>query len=102
MYDRSWVDELTPAEIRSIEDAAIDLPHVDGLELGVRYSDRAPGDYIVSGPIGAGGGVGRRFDDADDARAWCVATYGPRLKDFRCQQVTAAAQRWVALIRPKS
>ncbi len=101
-FDRSWVDNLTPEEIRSLEESAIDAPTVDALGLAVGYSDRAPGDYIVSGPIGAAGGPGRCFDDLDAARAWVVVTYGSRLKgEVRCQNVTASIVRWYALIRPK-
>lgn len=62
------------------------------------YSDRAPTDWVLSGPLGEeGGGPGRRFDSLEDAENWVVAKHGDRVK--RAVTEAVLGNRWAYLIR---
>lgn len=71
---------------------------VEGTEWD--YSDRAPGDWVVSGPLGnLGGGPGRRFVTARQAERWCREKYGADFKRMIPEAIPG--DRWAALIRSR-
>lgn len=65
------------------------------------YSDRAPTDYVVSGPLGEeGNGRGRWFASWEDAEWWALRTYGDRLK-HPIPEANIYGDRWAFLVRAK-
>lgn len=86
------------------KDRVLSIPTVymndDKLEFTkIDYSDRAPTDYVISGPIGNlnGGGPGKEFGTVEQAEAWAKDRFGSRLKG----KVKEAERggRWAFLIR---
>jgi hypothetical protein len=61
------------------------------------YSDRAPDDFVISGPLPDGWGPGRPFESVARAARWCRLKYGYRFR----RMITEAESggRWAALIR---
>ncbi len=64
------------------------------------YSDRAPTDWVISGPLGsAGHGRGRAFRTWGAAEAWGRAFYGPRYKGRLPDEGVVSWGRWALLVR---
>jgi hypothetical protein len=63
------------------------------------YSVRAPGDWVISGPLPSGSGPGRRFENWDEAEEWARAFYGKRLKSPVWDLQRSGCHRWGFLIR---
>lgn len=86
-------------------DSEISVPVLDTEDntIGVtsyNYSDRAPSDWIVSGPLTGFTAIyrGREFDTVKQAEEWCRWFYGPR---FKRMWITPQPGMWSALIREK-
>lgn len=63
------------------------------------YSDRAPEDWVISGPLGdSGKGKGRPFDTWADAEAWAREFYGYRFKGRKPDE-PGSLGRWAFVIR---
>ena len=65
--------------------------------LPIEYSIRAADDFVISGPLGDGGGPGRRFSTIAAAMIWATRKYGGK----RIKQRIAEAEsggRWAFLI----
>lgn len=74
-------------------------PTIDLLPNCVDYSPRGPGDFVMSGPMGAGRGPGRYFDNRQDALNWCRLKYGYH----RVFMVDGESEfRWAYLIKKES
>lgn len=97
--DRSWIDDLPPDEILALEKGATDGPSLDELPLHIGYSVRAPGDFVLSGPLGAGTARGRHFNTIDDARAWLLGRFPGRIVGDVQWIPSENNPRWWALIR---
>lgn len=66
----------------------------------VEYSTRAPGDWVISGPLGThGGGPGRRFTNIKQAEAWVREKYGERVKYRITEATLSGGNRWAWLIK---
>lgn len=78
------------------EAAALGYPGVDGVPLeNYTYSDRAPEDWVVSGPC-IPGIKGRYFKSPQEALAWAQDKYGSwRVSLLEPQPKT----RWAILVR---
>ena len=63
------------------------------------YSTRAPGDWVISGPLPSGGPPGRRFANWDEAEEWARAFYGKRLKHPIWEAQRDGGNRWAFLIK---
>lgn len=66
-------------------------------ELEFDYDDRAPTDFVISGPLAGTDGPGRSFPDWDDAEKWAREKYGSRFK--RRMPAPEDSPRWAFLIR---
>ena len=63
------------------------------------YSDRAPEDWVISGPLGAGGhGRGRPFFTWLEAESWARCFYGGRYKG-RLPDEPNSGGRWAFLVK---
>jgi hypothetical protein len=72
------------------------LPTIDLLPPMVDYSSRAPGDFIVSGPLSVAHNIqGRTFKTHNDAFKWACGHYGTD----RVSPVDAGELRWACLIK---
>lgn len=70
-------------------------------ELEFEYSVRAPGDYVVSGPLGAEGrGPGHRFSTVQAALIWLTRRIGGNRIKQRIHEAESGG-RWAFLCRPK-
>ena len=69
--------------------------------LNVSYSTRAPGDWVISGPLPEGGGPGRRFDSLKQAERWAREFYGARFKGVIREAANEGCNRWAFLIKGK-
>jgi len=79
-----------------LEDVAR-IPTIDLLPELVDYSTRGPGDFIISGPLGAGRGTGRHFNTVLAAQNWAVLKYGRnRVKRIEGE---GSEYRWGFLIK---
>jgi hypothetical protein len=68
--------------------------------LDVDYSVRAPGDWVVSGPLGVHGmGPGRRFANIQQAARWVTEKYGTRVRHRIPEATLAGGNRWAWLIK---
>lgn len=78
-------------------DLAPQIPTIDVLPEYVDYSARGPGDFVISGPLGAGKGPGRHFNTALAAQNWAVSKYGRN----RVKRVEGEGSefRWAFLIK---
>ncbi len=66
------------------------------------YSDRAPDDWVSSGPLGThGAGPGRRFMSWRTAEAWAREFYGVRYRGRIPEAQREGANRWAFRIRGK-
>lgn len=66
----------------------------------VEYSTRAPGDWVISGPLGAHGrGPGRHFVTIGQATRWAREKYGRRLKGRITEAANFGGNRWAFLIK---
>jgi len=61
------------------------------------YSDRAEGDWVISGPLDNNRGPGRSFATPRDAERWLRVRYGVRFKRMLAE--STGLGRWSALIR---
>ncbi len=61
------------------------------------YSDRGPGDWVSSGPLGDGAGPGRRFESVAAAELWARRFYGARFR--RMLTDTIPYGRWGCLVQ---
>lgn len=66
-------------------------------DLAFEYPDRAPEDWVISGPLGNARGPGRSFRSWGAAERWAREFYGDRLKG-RIQEAQEGT-RWAFLIR---
>ena len=68
--------------------------------LPIEYSTRAPGDWVLSGPLGVHGrGPGRRFATLKQAEEHVRALHGDRVL-YRIPEATLnGGNRWAWLIR---
>jgi hypothetical protein len=72
------------------------IPTIDRLPDVVDYSTRGPNDFMLSGPLGAGRGTGRKFGSVGSAYKWAVEKYGVK----RVQMVEQESEyRWALLIK---
>ncbi len=73
------------------------LPTIDHLPELVNYSARGPGDFVISGPLGAGRGNGRHFGSINAAIAWANGKYGAK----RVKRIDGEGSefRWALLIK---
>jgi hypothetical protein len=71
----------------------------DVAELEFDYSDRAPSDFVISGPLNGGPGPGRRFESWMAAERWAREFYGARFK--RRIEIPEESYRWGFLVRGK-
>lgn len=86
-------EELPPLAVPTIDTDDEDIGNLE-----VEYSDRAPDDWVASGPLGEARGPGRRFADWGAAERWARRFYGQRFKG----RVTGAPEdslRWCFVIR---
>ncbi len=85
------MDDLTP-------DAPDCLMTDDAVEAAeFSYSDRAPGDFVMGGPLGFDSNLrGRWFETFAQALSWARTRYGPRLKRVLINN----DDRYAFLIRP--
>lgn len=101
--DDEEVEERTPNVHMSDEDVEA---------LPVEYSIRAPGDWVISGPLGAHGhGPGRHFPRIRDAEEWVRGKYGDLVR-WRIKEASRSTNaglgdpemrggnRWAYLIKP--
>lgn len=73
------------------------IPTQDEIPLVVDYSDRAPGDWVISGPLVEGACRGRLFGSPVEALQWAAAKYGrQRVRLVRSDE---EATRWAVLIK---
>lgn len=82
-------------EVTSVPNVHLNDDEVERLSFD--YSIRAPGDYVVSGPItGIGGGPGRVFATADSAEEWARGYFGNRFR----KRITDSERggRWSILV----
>lgn len=63
------------------------------------YSTRHPSDWVISGPLAAGGGPGRRFANWTQAERWAREFYGVRFRGRIAEAATEGHNRWAFLIR---
>ncbi len=64
------------------------------------YSDRAPDDWVSSGPLGTHGvGPGRRFMSWRTAEEWAREFYGVRYRGRIPEAQREGCNRWAFLIR---
>lgn len=94
--DRSWIDKLHPMEQTELQHQALEGPSTDGLPIAIAYSDRGPGDFVVSGPLGAFTGRGRHFNDLPSALAWAEAKYGSGVSLVHTRE---DLPRWAILVK---
>lgn len=64
-----------------------------------KYSTRHPKDWVISGPLGVGGGPGRRFANWTQAERWAHDFYGKRLIGRIAEAAIEGHNRWAFLIR---
>lgn len=102
-------DDLPESTEEEQEDLGTDPPsvpeyHMDASEVEeteFHYSDRAPTDFVVSGPLGGHGrGPGRYFPSVKQAAAWARSTYGRKLLGRIDDATKFGGNRWAFLIRP--
>jgi len=63
------------------------------------YSDRAPDDWVISGPLGENGhGKGREFDTWDQAEAWAREFYGWKFRGRKPDE-PGSHGRWAFVIK---
>jgi hypothetical protein len=90
------LDEFSESGDYSDLEEVPQIPTIDRLPDVVDYSARGPGDFVVSGPTGAGRGAGRYFKSLHEAYSWAVGKYGS-------QRVVLIPQesefRWALMIR---
>lgn len=88
-------EELPELVVPTIDtdDEAMDAGLVE-----VDYSDRAPDDWVSSGPLGEARGAGRRFADWAAAERWARRFYGQRFKR-RVDGWLEDSPRWAFVIR---
>lgn len=80
-----------------VPDIGMDDDEVELTEF--EYSTRAPGDYVVSGPLGDGGGPGHRFSTVTAALIWLTRRIGgKRIKQRIIEAETG--KRWAFLCSP--
>lgn len=78
-------------------DIGMDEDEVETLEF--EYSVRAPGDYVVSGPLGPdGGGPGHRFNSVQAALIWLTRRIGGNRIKQRIHEAEAG-NRWAFLVK---
>jgi hypothetical protein len=78
------------------------MEDADVEEMDVEYSDRGPGDWVLSGPLGVlGGGPGRRFATIAQAEAHVRRLHGDRVVRRIMEATTNGSNRWAWLIRRK-
>lgn len=78
-------------------DCMMDENDVENTEFD--YSDRAPDDWVSSGPLGDSGfGRGRPFEDWDAAEAWARKFYGWRYRGRKAEE-PGCLGRWAFIIR---
>lgn len=83
--------------ITHLPDAGMDDSEVEATEF--YYSDRAPEDWVISGPLGmAGHGRGRHFSTWADAEHWARPFYGKRYKG-RLPDEPNSGGRWAFLVK---
>lgn len=81
----------------------LDTPEywMDDVELmDVGYNDRG-NDYVISGPLGAATGPGRKFETWAEAQTWVSSKFGGRCKG-RPRGITEDSPRWAFVIRRQS
>lgn len=89
------MDDLNPDKLRPGHE--LDDDEVESTEWS--YSDRAPDDFLVSGPVGEEGvGRGRWFPDDLEAARWVRERYGPRVRR-RAPENEMEGLRWAYLIK---
>ena len=94
MQPDDLLDELDPRRSSTPTDDLSD-DEVESTEWD--YSDRAPGDWVISGPLGhLGGGPGRRFATVKQAERWAREKYGYRFKRPVVEAIPG--DRWAFLI----
>jgi hypothetical protein len=75
----------------------MDDADVENIEFA--YSDRAPEDWVSSGPLGNDFfGPGRYFETWPEAEAWAREFYGKRFKGRKPDE-PGSAGRWAFVIR---
>lgn len=86
-----------PEDAPLVPECWMDDEQVASLEFV--YSDRAPDDWVISGPLGGAKGRGRRFQSWGAAELWARKFYGARLKGKVQEAFTPDGTRWAFLIR---
>lgn len=96
-WDAAPVEDAEETVDYSDLDLAPAIPTIDALPEHVDYSTRAPGDFVISGPLGAGRGQGRHFNSTLAAQNWAVAKYGRN----RVKRIDGESSefRWAFLIK---
>lgn len=73
---------------------------VEGMDI--EYSTRAPGDWVLSGPLGGWGtGPGRRFATIAQALKHARELHGDRVKGRITEATLFSGNRWAFLIGVK-
>jgi hypothetical protein len=90
-------EELVAPPLRGIPEYHLNDEDVEGMEID--YSTRAPGDWVISGPLAHGKGPGRMFATLEEATRWAREKYGPRLKGRIAEATRWDASRWAFLVR---
>jgi hypothetical protein len=94
--DEDIADEFEGEDDDLASEAPPEIPSIDKLPDVVDYSTRAPGDFVLSGPLGEGKGVGRHFDTLEEAAQWAVSKYGKNRVGVLQEQ---GEFRWALLIK---
>lgn len=98
MPSPSDLDDEDIEYLPSTPEVGMSDDEVENLEI--EYSIRAPGDWVISGPLGAhGGGPGRRFATVKQAEAWVREKYQQRVKYRIPEATTNGGNRWAWLIK---
>lgn len=63
------------------------------------YTDRAVGDWVVSGPIYPARGPGRSFLRAEHALKWAIIFYGEGRVRLLPESLNPKAKRWAILVK---
>lgn len=89
---------LLPKPVPTAPNCMMDDEDVANTEFA--YSDRAPEDWVISGPLGydSAFGKGRHFETWQEATAWAETFYGKRLKGRKPDE-PGSTGRWAFVIR---
>jgi hypothetical protein len=99
LLDEDWDECLPAAEIltNSVPEYHMEDDEVENTQF--EYSTRHPADWVISGPLAAGAGPGRRFQAWEEAERWAKQFYGKRLKGRINEAQREGCNRWAFLIK---